>query len=336
MKHFFYLLILFLLAFSKVEAKDTINEENEKKENIVTQVTNKLSGLLNMRYQYSDEDKSSNSFDIRRVRLYLKGEITPSIKYRVTTELTNKPKILDAYLNWHLTDVFNIKAGEFDIPFSLENPYSTYALEMIENSTVITKLSGYDDVAGISANGRDIGVSCHGKFLLIENYNMFEYSMGFFNGNGINVSDNNNSKDFAGTLSIRPLEDITLSASHYNGSTGQQDENIQRIRTGGGARYDNRKLLLRGEYIYGKTGNMDSEGYYVVAGYFVNPQIQILVKYDCFRGDIAVKETQQINYIGGLNYFPFKNFHFKLNYTLKTTIDSPDVNHVAVQFFARF
>jgi hypothetical protein len=207
---------------------------------------------------------------------------------------------------------------------------------MIENSMVITGLSGYNDVAGIVANGRDIGVNFHGKFSPIENYNMFEYSMGIFNGNGINVTDDNKSKDFAGTFFIYPNEKITVSVSHYNGSIGLQGEDIKRIRTGGGARYDNNKLLVRGEYIYGKTGEMDSDGYYVVAGYFVHPKIQTLLKYDHFRRDISAKETWQTNYVAGINYFPGKNFHFKLNYSLRTAVANSDVNHIALQFFARF
>ncbi|MDR1594674.1 MAG: OprO/OprP family phosphate-selective porin [Prevotellaceae bacterium] len=328
----FYLLIFFFLTFSEAGAQDKAG----KTENLVTHLTNKISGLLNVRYQYSDEGEGLNSFDIRRARISFKGEISPLIDYCIQADFAKNPRILDAFFNWHPTDVFNIKAGEFKIPFSLENPYSTHAFEMIENSMIITALSGYDDVSGIVANGRDIGINFYGKFLRTGNYNMFGYSMGLFNGNGINVSDDNKSKDFTGTFFIYPLKEITLSVSHYNGSTGRQGENIQRVRTGGGARYVNNKLLVRSEYICGKTGDLDSDGYYVVAGYFVHPKLQTLLKYDHFRRDISTKETWQTNYVVGVNYFPVKNFHFKLNYSYRTTVGSPDVNHVALQFYALF
>jgi hypothetical protein len=207
---------------------------------------------------------------------------------------------------------------------------------MVDNSMVITALSGYNDVSGISANGRDSGVNFYGKFLPVENCHVFEYSAGIFNGNGINVADNNRSKDFSGIFSIHPLKYITLSMSHYNGSAGAQGENIQRVRTGGGIRFDNNKLLVRGEYIYGETGGMESEGYYVVAGYFVHPKVQTLLKYDYFVRDVSVKVTQQTNYVVGINYFPVKNFHFKLNCSRRTIVNAPDSNHVALQFFAVF
>jgi hypothetical protein len=324
-----------MISLSKINAQDKNDERIGKIENIIARLP-KISGILNMRYQYSDANESSNSFDIRRARLDFRGNISSSLEYRVHLEFARNPRILDAFVNWKAANAFNIKAGEFKIPFSLENPYSAQGLEMVDNSMVITGLSGYEDVSGISANGRDIGVNLHGKFLPQEGYSSFEYSVGLFNGNGVNVSDNNKSKDFSGTFFANPLKEITLSLSHYNGSTGAQGAAIQRVRTGGGARYDNNKLLVRGEYIYGKTGDMESEGYYIVAGYFVHPKVQTLAKYDYFQRDISVKESRQTNYVLGVNYFPVKNFHFKLNYSYRTTVGSPDVNHVALQFFAIF
>jgi hypothetical protein len=310
--------------------------EAQKDENTPARLIPKISGIVNMRYQYSDAGEGSNGFDIRRARLAFRGDVTPSLDYCVQVEFAGNPKILDAFVNWHAMNGFNIKAGEFKIPFSLENPYGAHALEMVDNSMVIINLSGYNDVSGISANGRDIGVDVYGKFSPVDDYNVFEYSAGLFNGNGINVADNNRSKDFSGIFSIHPLKEVTLSVSHYNGSAGRQGETVQRVRTGGGARFDNNKFLLRGEYIYGKTGNMESDGYYVIAGYFVHPKVQTLLKYDHFRRDISVKETQQTNYVIGVNYFPVKNFHFKLNYSRRTTVGSLDSNYLALQFFAVF
>jgi hypothetical protein len=317
-------------------AQEKVDEKHLRNDNVITRLTPKISGIVNMRYQYSDAGEGSNGFDIRRVRLDFRGEVAPALDYRIQLELAGNPKILDAFVNWRSANAFNIKAGEFKIPFSLENPYSPQGLEMIDNSMVITGLSGFSDVSGISSNGRDIGVSFYGKFLPVGDYWVFEYSAGLFNGNGINVSDNNKSKDFAGTFFIHPLKSVTLSASHYNGSTNRQDENIQRVRTGGGARFENGRWLVRGEYICGKTGTTDSKGCYLVAGYFVHPKVQTVLKYDYFTRDVAVRETRQTNYIVGVNCFPVRNFQFKLNYSLRTTVGSPDVNHVAIHFVAAF
>jgi hypothetical protein len=325
---------IFAMPFTETNAQQ--EKQIEKVETVISRVADKVSGIVNMRYQYSDAGEGSNGFDIRRARLDVKGAIAPQLDYRIHAELANSPKILDAYVSWAVAGALNVKAGEFKIPFSLENPYSAYALEMIDNSMVITGLSGYSDVSGISANGRDIGVNVSGKFLPVRDRTLFEYSVGVFNGNGINVSDNNKAKDLSGTLIARPTKEITVSASQYYGTTGPQGETFRRIRSGIGARYDNKKLLARGEYIYGRTGDMNSDGFYIVAGYFVLPKLQTLLKYDRFRRDVSIRETQQTNYIVGVNYFPLKNFHFKLNYSFRTTVGSRDVNHVAVQFLAMF
>ncbi|MDR1887582.1 MAG: OprO/OprP family phosphate-selective porin [Prevotellaceae bacterium] len=330
---------LFFPFLAELKAQDKIDGQIEKIENLITRLTDKVSvsGIVNMRYQYSDAGEGSNGFDIRRARLDFRGTITQSFDYRIHVEFAGNPRILDAFVNWCTANAaFNIKAGEFKIPFSLENPYSAHALETVDNSMVIIGLSGYDDVSGISANGRDMGVNVYGRFLSVRDFSLFAYSMGLFNGNGINVSDNNKSKDFSGTVFVHPFREFTLSVSHHNGSTGPQGENIRRVRTGGGLRYDNRRLLVRGEYIYGTTGDTYSDGYYAVAGYFVHPKIQTLLKYDRFRRNISEKETRRTNYIVGINWFPLKNFHFKLNWSYRTTVGSSDVNHLALQFFALF
>jgi hypothetical protein len=330
------IMMIFPLFLTELKAQDGAEKHAGKIEAIPARLADRISGIVNMRYQYSDADEGPDGFDIRRARLDFRGTVSPAVDYRIHAEFAGNPKLLDVYVNWHAADAFSIRAGEFKIPFSLENPYSAYAYEMVDNSMVITGLCGYSDVSGISASGRDIGVNFHGKFLTVSDYSLFEYSLGIFNGNGINVSDNNRRKDFSGTLTAHPLKEISLSVSHYYGSAGPQGETFRRIRTGTGARYDNNKLLIRGEYICGMTGNMDSDGYYLVAGYFVHPKVQTLLKYDYFQRDVSVKETRQTNYIVGINYFPLRNFHFKLNYSRRTVAGSPDINHLALQFFALF
>jgi hypothetical protein len=320
----------------ELKAQDGIEKRVENTENILARLSGRISGIVNMRWQYSDADEGANGFDIRRARIDFKGTVSPSVDYRIHVEFAGNPRILDVYANWRATDAFSIRAGEFKIPFSLENPYSAYAYEMVDNSMVISGLCGYSDVSGISASGRDIGVCFYGKFLPVRDYSLFEYSVGIFNGNGINVLDNNRWKDFSGTVIAHPVKEISLSASHYYGTTGPKGETFRRVRTGTGARYDNNRLLVRGEYIYGITGDMLSEGYYAVAGYFVHPKVQALLKYDYFQRDVSVKETRQASYIVGINYFPLKNFHFKFNYSFRTSAGSPDTNHFALQFFALF
>ncbi|MDR0907284.1 MAG: OprO/OprP family phosphate-selective porin [Rikenellaceae bacterium] len=172
----------------------------------------KISGLVNLRYQYNGSTEA-HGFDIRRARLDVRGNLAPKVGYRVHVEFANAPKVLDAYFQWTINDHISLQAGQFKVPFSLENPYSPATLETIDNSLTITSLAGYNDVSGISANGRDIGMSASGKIF----QGVVEYAVGVFNGAGINKSDNNTSKDVAGTGTLHPVKNLSVAGYHFNG-----------------------------------------------------------------------------------------------------------------------
>lgn len=295
----------------------------------------KISGFINMRYRW-DDINNENSFDIRRARIDFKGDITSKLDYRLQVEFAGTPKVLDAYIRWKVDRRFNLQAGEFKIPFTIENQYGPTTLETAENATVISRLCDYSDVSGISSNGRDIGVGAYGGFVHRDGYDLISYSVGVFNGNGINVSDNNRAKDFSGIVELHPVKSLTLAVYHYNGTVGKQGETKRRIRTGGGVRYDNSKLLLRSEYIAGTTGDMDSRGWYAVAGFYVTHKWQPVVRYDDFQGNTLMPETHERSYLAGMNFFPNKWLRLQLNYTRKHIETKGNFNMISTQFFAVF
>ena len=99
----------------------------------------KLSGFINLRYQYED---GNNSFDIRRARLDLKGDPVKWMDYRLQLDVSSSPKIMDAFVRLKFHPMFNVQAGQFKLAFSLENPYSPLAIETLYNSQVYSNLSG--------------------------------------------------------------------------------------------------------------------------------------------------------------------------------------------------
>ena len=306
----------------------------EKRVTVLEKITSALptiSGFVNMRYQYNGE---SNSFDIRRARLDLKGNLAAKLDYRFQMEFAGA-KILDAYIRYKIDQRFNLQAGEFKIPFSMENIYSPSALETADNSMVISNLCNYNDISGISANGRDVGIGLYGSFIKRDGYNVIDYAVGIFNGNGINIKDDNKSKDFSGRLTISPMRHLSFSGSYYNGSYGKEDQTHGRMRAGAGAKWEDPHLLLRSEYIYGKTDGMESDGVYIVSGYFVHPKVQPILKYDYFLRDKSDSHTAENDFLIGMNYFPTKKLFLQLNYIYKRQHDK-DVNSLTLQFFAMF
>jgi len=296
----------------------------------------KVSGFLNMRYQWNGSDRS-NAFDIRRARISLKGDLNPNFDYTLQVEFAGSPKILDAYIRYKVARQFNIQAGEFKIPFSMENAYSPTALETSENAMAISRLCNYSDISGTASNGRDVGVALYGGFWKKEGYNILDYNVGVFNGNGINVKDNNKAKDFSGRLTVNPTRHLSLSGSYYYGTFGKQEETTHnRRRVAAGIRWEDQRLLVRSEYIYGRTAGMNSEGVYAVAGYFVHPKWQPVLKYDYFRLDKSDVKTKDNYYLVGLNYYPFAFMRLQANYTYKDMGTGDDAHMFALQFFAMF
>ena len=151
----------------------------------------KFSGYVMAQFQASgQEDKESNSFNIRMVRMALEGRLMQDFYWKVqiqangnTSDLGSSPRMVDAFAEWQKYDAFKIKAGQFKRPFSFENPMHPITQGFMGYAQGITKLSGFSDRVGEHAsNGRDIGVQIQGDFLKNEaGRNVVRYKIRVFN-----------------------------------------------------------------------------------------------------------------------------------------------------------
>ena len=328
--------LLATVLFSTVQAQEKVSDQEERTRKLESFMAKlpKMSGFINVRYQYEND---ANSLDIRRARLDFKGEPAKWFDYRLQVDFASSPRIIDAFVKFKLHPMFNVQAGQFKLAFSLENPYSPLDLETLENSQVVSYLSGVNDLAGVKATGRDIGVAVYGGFFKQDGYNIIDYIIGLYNGNGINTKDNNKYKDLAGRININPIRPVTLSAFYYNGKIGPDGGLAPRTRYGFGARYDDGKILFRGEYIKGKTDQKDSDGFYLLAGYTIAGKFQPLFKYDYMRLDLANENSRQINYLVGFDYWPHSMFRLQVNYTYRTFIQKENNSGLlGIMLTARF
>ncbi len=328
------------MASMNIEA-DAKAERTARLDRIVSKLPT-ISGFVNLRYQWNGQTEA-NSFDVRRARLDVKGDIGTKVGYRLQVEFAGTPRILDAYVTWKMCEWVGMQAGQFKVPFSLENPYSPVNLETMDNSLVIMALAGYADVANIAANGRDIGLGFNGNFLKRDGFSIINWALGVFDGAGINRVDNNKQKDFSGILTINPIKNLSLAAYHYNGWGFRELNgeipagNFRRIRSGGGVKYDDGRWLARSEYIWGKTGGLHSQGAYVVAGWFAVPQkVQIAAKYDYFQRDLTNSDTRWNYYTAGVTYVPIKYCKLQLNYSYRTSPGFDSYHYVGAQVFGIF
>lgn len=312
------------LAVKKQEEKET-----KKEFNVVAAKPIKISGYTQVRFQSFAEDNKTDSFDIRRARLDIRGDITERFDYRFQGEFGgNKgPFLLDATAGYKFSPWLKATAGQFKIPFSLENLTSSPKLETINRSQVVEALVARGkDVIG-NQNGRDIGVQASGSFFQKDDRYLFDYTAGIFDGAGINTLDNNDQKDFVGRLVFHPIKGLDVGGSFYNGfdkwNLNPSDPksvptNQDRDRVGAEIAYVNELLSLKGEYIAGVDGNTDKDGWYVQGGYFIFPKkLEAVLKYDTFDPDKKKNDNESDVYTLGANWYFNKWAFLQANYEIK-------------------
>lgn len=317
----------------------------------------RLSGYVQAGYEWSD---GSSSFFIKRVRLDLRGALARTLDYRVQLEFASSPKIVDAYLHYKPFRQLNFKLGEYKIPFTIENTdYVPLKFELIEYPLALQRLMGFAEPIGgryvggamqggetLKDTGRDMGLTLHGSFFPCGERALLSYDVGVLNGAGINLRDNNRSKDVVARLTLRPVRGLTLSGSWYGGEYGA--DCLERQRVSAGVCYDRGRGVVRGEWIGGRTGyaateeyaagTFDSSGWYVLGGVRVTPSLMPVVRYDTLLSDTASADSRQTNWTAGILWHPVKYLRCQLNYTYEhyAAPGIADRNVVAVMFSGIF
>lgn len=317
----------------------------------------RISGYVQAGYEWSDE---SSSFFIKRVRLDLRGDIARKLDYRVQLEFASSPKIVDAYLQYRPFRQLNFKLGEYKIPFTIENTdYVPLKFELIEYPLALQRLMGFAEPIGgryiggvmqggetLKDTGRDMGLTLYGTLVECEGRALLSYDVGVLNGAGINLKDNNRSKDVVARLMFRPVRGLTLSGSWYGGEYGA--DCLERQRVSAGVCYDRGRGVVRGEWIGGRTGyaateeyaagTFDSSGWYVLGGVRLTPTLMPVVRYDTLLSDTASDDSRQTNWTAGILWQPVRYLRCQLNYTREhyAAPGIADRNVVAVMFSGIF
>lgn len=308
-------------------------EENELQKDffVIAGKPIKISGYNQARYR--DIENGIDTFDVRRARLNIQGDITERFDYRTQVEFGGtKVLLIDAILGYKFNPYLKLSAGQFLIPFSQENLASNTKLETINRSQVVEALTARGtDVIG-NQNGRDVGLQFSGSYKLID------YAAGVFNGSGVNATDTNRDKDIIGRLVFRPLKDLSIGGSYYTGkytlATALGTEN-DRIRAGAELAYVKERYSVKGEYIQGKDATIKKNGWYVQATYFIiTKKLQSVFKFDTFDPNKDIKTNESGLYTFGANWFFNKWAFLQVNYEAKNEAGKEIDNNVLTGQFA--
>jgi len=170
-----------------------------------------------------------SQFLIRRARLEVEGRFFRWINFAIEADFSDSMPLRNVYLDFTLLPELRLRAGQFKVPFSLEELTSSRHIDFVERSLINELAPSYDR-----------GVMVHGSLM----QGVVSYFLGGFNGSGQNTSDNNPDKDLAGRLVVAPLKasnNFWLKGFHIGGDFTWGNQSAARSAQGRtGARTPNR------------------------------------------------------------------------------------------------
>jgi phosphate-selective porin OprO/OprP len=306
-------------------------QDKDKKESPSLAISKafKLSGWTQV--QVVDWKTGVDSFSVRRSRLTLSGDIMKKMHYKIQMDIAKTPTLLDASVDYEFSKAFQLRAGQFMVPFSLENVTGTSDVDMVNRSQPEEKLvPGRDN----SAQGRDVGISVFGT------YSVVDYTVAVLNGAGINKADTNSHKDLAGRVVFRPLEHLAVGGSYYLGKQSATPEAplVTRDKAGLELALVYPRASLKAEYFYAKDDVISRNGWYVQGGYFVLPaKVQVLLKADAVDMNTDLAGDRISRYTAGVNWFIAGKTKLQVNYEIYDgELEKNDNHAILAQFQVAF
>ncbi|HCO66462.1 MAG TPA: hypothetical protein DIT04_01715 [Dysgonomonas sp.] len=299
----------------------------EKVRNFFNSPYFQMGGNGQIAYTYSDVNRIHHDFKAKNLFLIVNGKLNDSFRYGFILELVN-PSVQEFWGEWTAAKEFNLKAGQFKSPFTLESQLVPATLETTGYSRTISNLVGYagtDDVLrlqnGKNNFGRDAGIMASGELVPMSGHNLIQYSLGVFQGTGVTTSEVNNTKDFAGMLLFQPVMGLRIGGGAYFGQAtylmAGADAVSDHVRNRWylSADYKSDRFNARAEWINGNDGGIKKEGVYGLGMYYLLPQkLNVLGKVDYYNRNKDVN-SEVVDYTLGINYYFYTQCRVQLNYT---------------------
>lgn len=162
-----------------------------------------VTGRLQTQFNTSTADSVYSIFEHRRARLGVELTIDEWIEGRIEANFAHGLRLEDAWMNLGFHPAFQLQVGQFKKPFSRLELTSSSRIVPIEYGLRIRGLALKAEHHLLLADngylGRDLGAQVHGAL------GPLGYALGFFNGAGQNLRDDNDTKSLAGRLNLKPF-----------------------------------------------------------------------------------------------------------------------------------
>jgi len=332
----------------------TAQEKKEKTDwlaNLTDRIT--FNGYAQAGYTWKSVDgTNTNTVDLKRTLLWAKAKITDRWSFLFMHDFSSV--VQEFYTDYRITNnkALTFRFGQFKNPYTLENPLSPTKMELIDvYSQGVTYLSGCgsDPLFGVQY-GRDLGMEIYGQLFNDHLY----YELALMNGQGINIKDKNNQKDFIGRLDIRPTDNLRLVVSGQLGTgnvvktskynpTLQVGDNYTRNRWAAGAEWKSgisdywkqRATMVHGEVLGGRDGDVDSRGAYITGCVPVCKELDVIGSVDYFNYNTDL-DMEQTNLTIGVQHWFYKLCRVQLQYTYANVKNDNNYGVLQAQFQVGF
>jgi hypothetical protein len=286
-------------------------------------------GQLRFTQEMPEVGDDVGSFRIRRFKTKFEGWVyDKNLTYELQLNWPDTANPLeDANVNYDFTKgkkTFQLKAGQYKVPFGRQELTSSGSQEFVDRSAVSNEF----------ARGRDIGVQIWGTPM----GGKLDWRFGIYNGNGRTVSRNDNDKyQTNARLTWQPFGDAKYSEGDFDSSgkplfaiAAQYESNERPVAASGGtpAHTADREIVggdivfkYKGFFLFGEffdastdrsgtVSDFDHDGYNVQAGYFVVPQkFEVAVRLSELDPNAGVDGNEREERGVALGYFWNKHAH---------------------------
>lgn len=206
-----YLLVVVLTAIIYIPTLFS-QENNPYNPNISLTVRTKAEQNLN---------NANLLFYVRNARFAVRGKVSELISYKAEIDWQDEDEIdmLDAVINFRLTDNFTIRLGQQKQPFSYEYQKNPFEFDFANRNFINKRMC-----KGL----RDIGLLAEYRTNILIPTELY---LGIFNGNGINTLEKDYSKVVSSRIDLFPFDNYRFSVSGVKGRLVKDEVEMINIST---------------------------------------------------------------------------------------------------------